>query len=73
MVMYFCPMESIEVLRRVNEGDGGSIPMDVKVYDLNISDNLLPGLYTLKNVTLSSNGTMQVKATNETTWEFIDK
>jgi hypothetical protein len=71
MVMYFCPMKSIEVLETLNTGDGGTLPMDVKVDDLNIPDGFQPGLYTLKNVTLSSNGTMQVKATSKTTWEPI--
>jgi hypothetical protein len=28
-------------------------------------------LYTLKNVKLSSNGTMQVVATADTTWETV--
>jgi hypothetical protein len=28
-----------------------------------------PGLYTLKNVRLTSNGSIQIKTTKETTWE----
>lgn len=73
MVMYFCPMESIEVLDTLNDGDGGNLPLDVKVEDLNIPSGFRPGFYTLKNVTLTSNGTMQVKATSDTAWEPIAK
>lgn len=69
MVMYFCPMKSIEVLQTVTIGDGGSIPDEAKVEGLTIPDNFKPGFYKLKNVTLTSNGTMQVKATNDTLWE----
>lgn len=69
MVMYFCPMKSIEVLQTVIAGDGGTLPAEAKVEGLTIPENFKAGFYTLKNVTLTSNGTMQVKATNETLWE----
>lgn len=69
MVLYFCPMKSIEVLETVSAGDGGSIPEQAKVEGLTIPKNLREGFYTLKNVTLTSNGTMQVKATDKTEWE----
>jgi hypothetical protein len=71
MIMYFCPMKSIEVLETLNTGDGGSLPLEAKVADLSIPNRFRPGLYTLKNVTLSSNGTMQVIATSETSWEPV--
>lgn len=69
MVMYFCPMKSIDIVQTVTNGDGGSLPAEAKVEGLTIPDNFKPGFYNLKNVTLTSNGTMQVKATNETAWE----
>lgn len=69
MVLYFCPMKSIEVLETVAAGDGGGIPDLAKVEGLTIPKDLKEGFYKLKNVTLTSNGTMQVKATDETTWE----
>ena len=69
MVMYFCPMKTIEVLETVTGGDGGHIPTQAKVEGLTIPDNLKPGFYKLKNVVLSSNGTMQVRATDKTMWE----
>ncbi len=69
MVMYFCPMKTIEIVQTVTNGDGGIIPDEAKVEGLTIPDNFKPGFYKLKNVILSSNGTMQVKATNETLWE----
>lgn len=71
MIMYFCPMKSIEVLETLNEGDGGSLPAEAKVGGLRIPDRFRPGLYTLKNVTLTSNGTMQVNATSKTSWKPI--
>lgn len=71
MVMYFCPMKTIEVLHTITEGDGGSLPAEAKVEGLTVPQNLMPGYYALKNVTLTSNGTMQVKATEETTWELV--
>ena len=71
MIMYFCPMRSIEVLETLNDGDGGSLPEEAKVGDLRVPVRFRPGLYTLKNVTLSSNGTMQVNATSKTAWEPV--
>jgi|SRR4051812_32249637 hypothetical protein len=71
MTMYFCPMKSIQIVEKINEGDGGRIPEDAKVEGLNVPSDLKPGFYTLKNITLTSNGTMQVKATSETTWEQL--
>jgi hypothetical protein len=69
MVMYFCPMKSIEILQTMEIGDGGSLPSQAIVEGLSIPENFKPGFYKLKNVTLSSNGSMQVRATAETTWE----
>jgi hypothetical protein len=71
ITMYFCPMKTVQVLETISEGDGGRIPEDAKVEGLNVPDNLKSGFYTLKNVTLTSNGTMQVKATSKTTWEQL--
>ncbi len=69
MVLYFCPMKTIEILKTVVPGDGGSLPAEVKLEGLVAPGDCLPGLYTLKNVVLTSNGTMQVIATDETVWE----
>ena len=69
MVMYFCPMKTIEVTKKVTPGDGGSLPAEVKVEGLTVPAGYMPGLYTLKNVILTSNGTMQVIATEETVFE----
>lgn len=71
MTMYFCPMKTIQIVEKINDGDGGRIPADAIVEGLMVPANLKPGFYTLKNITLTSNGTMQVKATSETTWEQI--
>jgi hypothetical protein len=69
MIMYFCPMKNIEIIETVTHGDGECIPAEAKVEGLTIPDNLKAGFYNLKNITLTSNGTMQVKATNKTVWE----
>jgi len=69
MVMYFCPMKNIEVIETVTNGDGETIPAEAKVEGLTIPENFKAGFYNLKNVTLSSNGTMQVRATSSTVWE----
>ena len=67
--VYFCPMETMEIHEKITPGDGGDIPTSVTVEGLTISSGHKSGLYTLKNVKLSSNGTMQVIANEKTTWE----
>lgn len=71
MILYFCPMKSIEVLQTISSGDGGSLPTEAHVEGLTVPGNYEPGHYMLKNVTLTSNGTMQVKATEDTVWERV--
>lgn len=69
MYLYFCPLQTIEVLEKITAGDGGDIPSEVVVEGLTVPPGHKPGLYTLKNVRLSSNGAMQVIADAKTTWE----
>lgn len=71
MVMYFCPMQTIEILKHTTPGDGGNIPIQATVDGLAVPGAQKPGLYTLKNVQLSSNGTIQVTATAKTEWEVV--
>lgn len=71
MVMYFCPLRTIEVLNTFSNGDGGSLPAQATIEGLRVSEDQKPGLYTLKNVRLTSNGTMQVTVTKTTAWEAI--
>lgn len=71
MQMYFCPMKAVEVLEKMSPGDGGEIPDSVVVEGLTVPPGLKDGLYTLKNVQLSSNGSIQVMANAETAWEQI--
>jgi hypothetical protein len=66
MVMYFCPMQSISILEKITPGDGGSLPAEAIVTDITVPGNFKPGLYKLQNVTLFSNGTMQVIANENT-------
>jgi hypothetical protein len=71
MYLYFCPLQSIEVHETITRGDGGEIPHSVVVEGLTVPSDNKPGLYTLKNVKLSSNGAMQVIADAKTTWEAV--
>jgi hypothetical protein len=73
VVMYFCPMQKLKILEVISEGDGSSIPDAAKLEGLNIPSDFKSGLYELENIELSSNGEIQVKATKETTWKFIEK
>src|ERR1700754_182107 len=45
VVMYFCPMKTLEVLEIVAKGDGDVIPMQVKVEGLNVPSDFSSGLY----------------------------
>ena len=69
IVMYFCPMKSIEVLETITVGDGGTIPNQARIEGLTVPENYKPGFYKLRNVMITSNGSMLVKATDETIWE----
>lgn len=68
-MLYFCPADSLNIKETLTVGDGGRIPYSVKVEGLQIPDELKSGLYNLKNVQLTSNGTIQVIPTLETAWE----
>jgi hypothetical protein len=71
-VLYFCPMKKIEVLSTITAGDGGHLPSEATLQGLDVPQDLTSGFYRLRNVQLTSNGTMQVKATSETTWERVE-
>jgi hypothetical protein len=70
-VLYFCPLEKIEVLNTMSGGDGGSLPSEATVEGFSMPAEYKPGLYKLCNVKVTSNGTMQVMATSETKWEKL--
>lgn len=71
MIMYFCPVHSIEVIDRIEPGDGGRIPCEAVLDGVTVPKNMKPGLYALKKAQLFSNGTMQVIATADTEFESI--
>lgn len=71
MVMYFCPVQSINVHEKLEVGDGRNIPPEATIEGISVPDNMKPGLYNLKNVQLFSNGTMQVIATADTIFEAV--
>ena len=71
-VMYFCPMQSIDIHERIERGDGLPIPPEATVNGIEIPFDMPPGLYTLEGVELFSNGTMQVNATEHTKFKVYD-
>lgn len=68
MVMYFCPMQGVEITNRLERGDGGAIPDQAIIEGFSVPGNMPPGLYELKNVELFSNGTIQVIANADTAY-----
>lgn len=71
VTMYFCPLQAIEVCDKIETGDGGPIPAEAIIKGFVVPKNIKPGLYTLNNVELFSNGTMQVIAGKDTVFEPI--
>jgi len=71
MYMYFCPMETLDIVEKISPGDGGDIPDTVVIEGLRIPSDFKSGLYSLKNVRISSNGSMQVIADTNTKWEMV--
>ena len=72
VVMYFCPMKNLQILETVAEGDGNSIPVQAIIEGLSVPADYKSGIYDLENIELTSNGTIQVKATEKTSWKFIE-
>jgi hypothetical protein len=75
MIMYFCPMQVINVKERVDKGDGAKLPAEAILdgFETILPSNIKPGLYTLKNATLFSNGTLQVIADKNTRFEELSE
>lgn len=71
--IYFCNIRDLKIKEVINQGDGKTIPTEVKLNGIKISKELLEknrdAHYNLKNVKLYSNGTIQVIATSETEFE----
>jgi hypothetical protein len=72
VVMYFCPMKNLQILETVAQGDGNSIPIQAIIEGLSVPAGYKSGIYDLENIELTSNGTIQVKATEKTSWKFIE-
>lgn len=69
VVMYFCPLDKIDVKLITETGDGGPIPDEATLKGFVVPKDIKPGLYTLNGVELFSNGTMQVIAGKDTVLE----
>jgi hypothetical protein len=72
-VLYFCPMRAMHVLNTITGGDGGSIPLEAKIEGLRIPVDSKSGFYELKNVEVTSNGAILVRATKDTAWELVER
>jgi hypothetical protein len=72
VVLYFCPLQKIEILNKLAAGDGGQLPAEATLHGFSVPDDYKPGLYKVCNVEITSNGTMQVRATSLTTWERVE-
>ena len=70
-VLYFCPLQKIEIVNKLSEGDGGRLPEQAILEGFSVPHDYSPGLYKVCDVEITSNGTMQVKATTNTKWEKI--
>jgi hypothetical protein len=68
-VMYFCPLSQLSNIAHVTSGDGGKLPHEATLKGITVPAGIKPGLYDLKNVTLFSNGTLQVIANKDTVFE----
>lgn len=68
-VMYFCPIQNIEVVNKIEEGDGLPLPDQATLKNIEIPSSLKPGLYNIINATLFSNGTLQIIANENTEFE----
>jgi hypothetical protein len=73
VVMYFCPMKSVRILEVIAEGDGNNIPAQARIEGLSVPADYSSGLYELENIELTSNGTILVKATENTRWNLIER
>lgn len=72
MVLYFCPMHSINVHKTIETGDFCPLPNELhQLEGFSVPTNMRPGLYELKNVELFSNGSLQVIATADTKFEMV--
>lgn len=72
--IYFCPMQDIKIHGIISRGDGGALPEDATLKgDWSKPKSLgVGGLFNLKNVTLHSNGTIQVIANEDTVFEPVE-
>ncbi len=60
--VFFCDSD-LKVLKTLEEGDGNSLPDKVTVNNLKVN---MPGHYDLKNVLITSNGSINVTVDKET-------
>lgn len=69
--VYMCNIRAVEVKKKLKVGDGKSIPQEVTFKGINFVPPKGIRYYKLKNVTLYSNGTIQVIANADTVVEEV--
>lgn len=70
--MFFCPINSVDVIKRLSPGDNDELPGEVQLHNLVVPSNFKPGIYNLNNVLLYANGAINVTTTEKTTLEMVD-
>ncbi len=62
-VVYFCEMKQLEVVEVLQDGDGGTLPKQATVEDLQFAEE---GCHDVLGAVLYSNGALQVRADEDT-------
>jgi len=66
---YFCRVGALEIRKAINDGDGKQLPNKAIFKEMKFPTEIKPGFYNIKNVLLTSNGSIQLCATATTMWE----
>lgn len=72
LTLFFCPMDEIQVIKRLTQGDYGSIPGSVKLHNFKVPKSMKKGTYDIKNVILHANGSINVISTELTSIESVN-
>src|ERR1044072_2388433 len=71
LTLFFCPIEKVEVLKTLSEGDYQRLPGEVKLHNFKVPTDLKPGIYNINNVMLYPNGKINVMTTQSTKMELV--
>lgn len=71
--IYFCAMRDVSIKKKLKKGDGGPLPGTASIVGIVAPKEFESGLFMLKNVTLFSNGTLQLIANENTEFESLEE